>query len=89
MADFDFDVYQTAGTSGIDALFETEPQLVTPSNPNRLRVASIRDLSPFTRVASDMLVHKSNRDLWAMKQDADGSYFIERMYNDNGQPLKG
>jgi len=88
MSDFDFSQFQP-GASGIDALFETEPALVTPVNPNRVRVASIRDLTPFARVASDMLVHKSNRDLWAMKQDDDGSYFIERLYNDNGQPLKG
>lgn len=87
MADFDMSMFQTAGSSGIDALFENEPKLVTPTS--RVRVASIRDLAPFMRISSDTLVHKSQQELWSLTKEADGSYFISRLFDDNGEPLKG
>jgi hypothetical protein len=87
MADFDFKDMESTSASGIDALFETEPKLVTPTP--RVRLASLQQLQGFTRVAVDTLIHKSDRDLWALRKEADGSFFIERLYDDNGQPLKG
>jgi hypothetical protein len=87
MADFDFKDMESTSASGIDALFEAEPKLVIPTS--RVRLASLQQLQGFTRVAVDTLVHKSDRDLWALRKEADGSFFIERLYDDNGQPLKG
>ena len=53
------------------------------------RIASLGDLTSFfTKVGSDTLIHKSTRDLWALKQDA-GGFLIERLFDDNGEPLKG
>lgn len=53
-----------------------------------VRVASLGDLTSFfTKVGNDTLVHKSTRDLWALKQDANG-YLIERLFDDHGEPLK-
>jgi hypothetical protein len=54
-----------------------------------VRVASLGDLTSFfTKVGGDTLIHKSTRDLWALKQDA-GGYLIERLFDDQGEPLKG
>lgn len=54
-----------------------------------LRVASLGDLTSFfTKVGTDTLIHKSTRDLWALKQDASG-FLIERLFDDSGEPLKG
>lgn len=87
MASFDLDMLETAGSMGFDALFQREPQLVTPKTA-RVRVASVQALKPFERVSAETLVHKSDRDLWAIKKEGD-SFFIERLFDDNGQPLKG
>lgn len=87
MANFNWDDFQSTGSSGIDALFEQEPKMITPTA--RVRVASIRDLSQFMRVSADTLVHKSEHDLWSFGKEADGSFYITRLFNDNGEPLKG
>ena len=94
--------YQTEGASGIDAMFDTRPQVVQaslsldalytpqPSQPRgRKLVASCSDLKSFTRVSSETLVHKSNNDLWRLNKEADGKFYIERLFDDNGEPLKG
>jgi hypothetical protein len=88
MADFDLGSIQTAGSSGIDALFEREPQIVRPKTA-RVRVASVQQLKPFARLSAETLIHKSERDLWAIKKEADGNLYIERLFDDNGSPLKG
>ena len=86
--DFDLGQMQVSGSSGIDALFEREPQLVTAAVPKRIRVASLQQLAGLQRVSAETLVHKSNRDLWALKKDGE-KFFIERLFDDNGNPLKG
>lgn len=35
------------------------------------------------------LIHKSAEDLWTIGVDDNGEYDIERLFEDNGQPLKG
>ncbi len=37
---------------------------------------------------NDVLVHKSSQDLWSLKVGEDGSFDIERLFDDNGEPLK-
>jgi len=56
--------------------------------PERMRVASVEQLKGFSRVASDTLVRKSERDLWSLKQDDEGEWVIERLYDDNDNPIK-
>lgn len=94
MADFKLDSIE-ASASGLDAFFEREPQVITPpgqkvaaSKPTRVKVGSLRDLNGFVRASADTLVHKSTQDLWALKQEGE-NYFIERLFNDTGTPLKG
>jgi hypothetical protein len=92
MADYDYDLgkIESSGATGIDALFEREPQLVAASSrPKRVRVASLQQIAGFQRVGAETLVHKSDRDLWSLKKEGDGKFYIERLFDDNGQPLKG
>ncbi len=86
MPDFDLGQMQVSGSSGLDALFKREPQLVRPT---RRKVASLQDLQGFVRLSAETLVHKSERDLWTLQKEADGKYYIERLFDDNGSPLKG
>ena len=39
-------------------------------------------------VSTGELVHKSTKDLWTVKVGEDGSYEIERLFDQNGDPLK-
>jgi hypothetical protein len=87
--DYDLGQFQPSAASGIDALFEREPQLVTAAKPKKMRVASLNQLVAFERVSAETLIHKSDRDLWALKKEGDGKFYIERLFDDNGQPLKG
>ena len=60
-----------------------------PTSQTRIRVASLGDLTSFLKVAENTLVHKSTNDLWEFKKDADGGLLVERLFDDNGHPLKG
>lgn len=60
---------------------------VTAAASGRIRVASLGDLTDFLRVASDTLVHKATRDLWRVNKDG-GDFVIERLFKDDGSPLK-
>lgn len=53
-----------------------------------MRVARLGDISGFLRVANDTLIHKSTRDLWSFRKDGE-DYVIERLFDSNGEPLKG
>lgn len=56
--------------------------------PVRHRVASLRQLAGFHRVADDTLVRVSQKDFWKLGQDGEG-YFIERLVSDDEGPVKG
>ncbi len=85
----DFDLgrdFEVTGATGLDAFLERQPEMVTPTKT--VRVASLRQLVGFTRINAETLVHKSERDLWAIKRDGDGMV-IQRLFADDGRPLKG
>ena len=88
MSDRNFDLsrFEVQGSTGLDCFLPPEPQIVTPTS--RIRVASIQDLSSFTRLSTDDLIHKSNKDLWSICRNNDGSMYVERKFDDNGSPLK-
>jgi len=89
MADFDLGQMQVSGSPGLDSLFQREAHILSPHVKSRVKVASIGDIHNFVRLSSDTLIHKSDRDLWTLKKEADGNYFIERLFDDTGAPLKG
>lgn len=89
MRDFDLGQIQVTGSSGLDALFEQEPELVqTKTAARKMRVASLQDLDGFHRISADTLVHKSDKDLWSLGKEADGSFYVQRLFDDRG-PVKG
>ena len=87
--DFDMGEFQVSGSTGLDALFKNEPDLITPHKKGRRRVASVQDIASFVRISQDTLVHKSTQDLWSLSRTTDGKYFVERLFDDSGEPLKG
>jgi hypothetical protein len=88
MSDFDLGQIEVSGATGLDALFEREAHILKPLAVNRTKVASIQDIQNFERRSSETLVHRSTQDLWMLKKDG-GNYFIERLFDDKGEPLKG
>lgn len=99
MADFDLGSLEVTN-GGLDAFLGGHPEVVTPvatSKPapaaartGRTKVGSLAQLNGFIRTAEDTLVHKSSRELWALRQDGGGGdFYIERMFDETGGPLKG
>jgi hypothetical protein len=90
MADFDLGKIQVSGATGLDAMLQRESHILKPHvTSGRKKVASMVDFRPFIRLSAETLIHKSERELWALKKEADGQYFVERLFDDNGEPLKG
>jgi hypothetical protein len=85
---FDLSTFQVQGSAGMDAYFKRDASLVTPISKGMKRVASLQDLSGFTRLSNETLIHKSTQDLWAIRREPSGSLFVERMFDDHGGPLK-
>ena len=52
------------------------------------RVASLGDLTDFLKSADGQLIHRSTNDLWSVAAD-DNGFTITRLFDDNGDPLKG
>lgn len=81
--------------TGMDAFFASEPTIVTPvGQPStapvkvaRTKIGSLQQLGEFQRISSETLIHKSTQDLWAIRQEGE-DFFIERLFQDNGAPLK-
>lgn len=90
MADYDLGNIQGSGATGLDALFEREDHILSPQHKtaSRIKIASLKDLEGFTRLSSETLVHKSERDLWALRKEGD-QYFVERLFDDQGEPIRG
>ena len=86
MRDFDLGEIQVTGASGLDTVIANNPSLVTP--PRRVRVASLKKLAAFTRLSEDMLIHKSQQELWSLQKEGD-KYYISRLFDANGEPVKG
>jgi hypothetical protein len=89
MADFDLGNMMMSGAVGLDAMLQREDHILKPHGSGRKKVASMGDLQSFIRLSAETLIHRSERDLWALKKEADGQYFIERLFDDNGEALKG
>lgn len=93
---FKLDSIQSGGTTGLDAFFASEPRVVSPVGqtkaaavkPGRVKVGSLSQLDGFQRLSSDTLINKSTQDLWSIQSDGQ-DFFIERLFHDDGTPLKG
>lgn len=97
----DFDLSDVQGSSiGLDAFLGENPEVVgsvpierrvaaRAKLAGRVKIATLDQLRGFVRTAEDTLVHTSDRDLWALRKDAGGDFYIERMFDETGAPLKG
>lgn len=101
----DFDLGSLEVTnSGLDAFLGANPAVVTPlgveakaasarapraTMQGRTKIASLGQLDGFVRTAEETLIHKSDRDLWSLRKDAQGDFYVERMFDETGAPLKG
>lgn len=83
MSDFDFSDF-SYGAGGLDQ--GLKPRVKKAS---RIRVASMKDLKGFVRIGAETLIHKSDRDLWTLRQAEDGTYILERQFDETGEPLRG
>lgn len=54
----------------------------------KIKASGLGDLSSFLKVSSSALIHKSTKDLWSFSAGDDG-LVVERLFDDNGKPLKG
>lgn len=63
---------------------------INPSaNVNSVKVASMDDLFAFHRASDSHLIHKATRDLWSIESDKDGGVRITRLFDNEGEPIKG
>lgn len=91
MKDFDLSEMQTSSTSGMDAFLSETPSSnirVASKKGARVKVASLKQLDGFVRVAADTLVNLATEDLWSLKKDGN-DFYIERLFKDDGTPIKG
>jgi hypothetical protein len=76
--------FELGAVTGMDALFVKEAKAAP-----RIVLTSLRQLVAFSRVSADILIHKSDKDLWSLSKQSDGTLAIQRLFQDDGQPLKG
>lgn len=95
--DFDMDDVSTE-SKGIDRFLtqgehpedkDFSSKVASAEDGGRVKISSPDDLDGFHRVAdSDTLVRMSDQDLWALEEDDDGDYVIERLFDEDGEPVK-
>jgi len=56
---------------------------------NIIKVGSMDDLFAFHRADDKHLIHKSTRDLWSIEADTEGGVRITRLFDNDGEPIKG
>lgn len=84
-------LFRRGGTRGLGVNTSlSDPKIVRRGKKaSVIRVASLGDLTQFLKRADGKLVHKSTNDLWSYSKDADGNFLVERLFDDEGSPLKG
>lgn len=83
-----------------DGVFRAvQPEHLRSAKTNHKRASSVRrtftalgditslfEVSP--KVGSSDLIYKATRDLWSFRQGENGEYVLERLFQDDGKPLK-
>lgn len=65
-------------TAGMDAFLTQD----------KVKIASMGDLSDFFRISAETLVHKAQKDLWRISEN-NGQVVIERLFDPNTkEPIK-
>ena len=71
-----FDDFVFSGNDNLELLFKTK----TASRKKTSKIVKLSDLDNFLKVGNDLLIHKSDRDLWAMETDDNGDITISRLF---------
>lgn len=61
------------------------------ANTHRMTVAnlgSVANIFVSGREGNNELIHKATKDLWSLSKTKDGSFVIERLFNESGDPIK-
>lgn len=74
-----FDNFVWASDEAVDAMFQTK----TASTKKVSKIVKLADLQDFQKVGNNLLIHKSERDLWAMEEDDEGNMVISRLFDGN------
>lgn len=53
-----------------------------------ITLTALSDLDRFMMASTGQLVHKATKDLWSFDKDVNGNIVVERLYTEDGQPLK-
>lgn len=83
-------LYQTLG-EGVTAskiAAKAAGKGIVNNKTSSIKISSLADMFNFGRVADDVLVHKSNKDLWTIEADDKGQVHITRLFDNNGEPLR-
>ncbi len=55
----------------------------------RISAASLGDLTDFLiQGSANELIHKATKDLWSLQTAENGDYILNRLFQENGEPLK-
>lgn len=60
-----------------------------PKKARRVKVGSLSQLKGFARVAEDTLINKATQELWSISKNDSGDFYVQRLFQDDGSPLKG
>lgn len=60
-----------------------------PKKARRVKVGSLSQLKGFERVAEDTLINKATQELWSISKSDNGDFYVQRLFQDDGSPLKG
>jgi len=71
-----FDTFVWAQEDAVDQLFESRKASVKKT----AKINKVADLNEYIKVGENLLVHKSERDLWALETDEDGNFVISRLF---------
>lgn len=72
-----FDNFVWADDNDIETFLTTKKA----SRKKVSKIVKLADLDGFMKVSKDLLIHKSERDLWAMETDDDGNILISRLFD--------
>lgn len=67
-----FDNFYCGADDSVDSYLKT--------GSTQKRVIKLADLKSFTKIGENLLIHKSEQDLWAMETDEDGNLVISRLF---------
>lgn len=74
-----FDNFVWCEEDALDQLFTSKKASIKKT----AKITKVADLNNFIKVGENLLVHKSEKDLWALETDDNGNFFISRLFGGN------